>query len=78
MTGDTTVALFPMSGFILFCTLGYADACRPSIIPDAYHLEHLTTVQAKLIARSGLVGPENRNLVTGMDVVLRIIILERR
>lgn len=74
----STVALFSVSCVVIFGILGDSNSCSPAVVPNADDLQHIATVQRKLVVCARLVCPQGGNTITGSNVILRVIILERR
>src|SRR5271154_1989722 len=72
----STVSLSIVLAIVVLSTFVDTDSCRPAIVPDANHLEHIAALQLKLVASPWLIGPQDGDFVVRMDVVWRIIILE--
>lgn len=60
------------------CSLINHETRRPTVIPDAHDLEHISTLQSKLIRSPGLVSPQDGNLFARVNVVLGIVVFEER
>src|SRR3954451_19716665 len=54
--GYSTISLNIVLAIVVLSTFIDTDSCRPAIVPDANHFEHIAALQLKLVASPWLIG----------------------